>query len=195
MDKTFRVVFTYILQRGAVRKKETGFCGDFRGILHGKKTIKQAKGYCFVYIRHLPSRRKMKIRSPYSVRLKLSKLVFWVVLVLLTNGWVDYANQSLRGNSWTKAYDAVTLDDFDTFYEWIAEEIFDVDNAIPEQEGDSDHSGKIVDVKIALPAICLTCIEPFLKDMNPMWLPLNITQQNAPHIKFWDPPPNGYVVA
>ncbi len=132
----------------------------------------------------------MIIQSPYHVRTKFARYIFGAMLVLLVNGWVDHANHSLRNVSWSQLYDAWAIDDFDTFYEWVAEDLFDVEDAIPEQESDSDNTGKMVNIKI------------FLSNKHVALSPLTLTTQrgfeffyilhqleNLP-VSIWDPPPN-----
>jgi hypothetical protein len=106
------------------------------------------------------------------------------------NGWVDYANHSLRYASWTTTYNAIAQDDFDTIYEWVAEDWFDLENAIPEQEGDSDNTGKIVDIKIFFgnkqPALASLLI---LDKANPECCFILQQWNNLP-VSIWDPPPN-----
>lgn len=132
----------------------------------------------------------MRIHSPYSLRSRVSKTVFWAVLILLVNGWVDYANHSLRNPSWTKSYDSVLQDDYDTFYEWIAEELLDIENSIPEQDGDKDDTGKIVDLKIYTDVKQLVINLMLFNEGENVDFFYILQQWDNPPIGIWDPPPN-----
>jgi hypothetical protein len=132
----------------------------------------------------------MSIRSPYHSRTKYAKCIFVAVLILLVNGWVDFANHSLRNVSWTHTYAAVVLDDYDTFYEWVAEDLFNIEDAIPEQEGDSDDTGKVVDIKVYFvhKQVALSPL-PVITKGDPEFFYLLHQLKNLP-VSIWDPPPN-----
>jgi hypothetical protein len=112
------------------------------------------------------------------------------MLIILVNGWVDYANNALRNTSYFQAYDAIQIDDYDTLYEWIAEDVFGVEDAIPEQEGDADDSGKIVDVNL-VPLGGISSLHVFLLPESIIpWLIFKTEPWENPALNIWDPPPN-----
>lgn len=122
----------------------------------------------------------------------IARKIFWLILILLVNGWVDYANASLKyvqSNIYT--HDYLLQDDFDTLYEWVAESLFDVEDAIPEQEGDADDNGKISPAKILLASGSSIIHEFSLKTLSGIFLPAKnlLIPPNIP-ISIWDPPPN-----
>jgi len=134
----------------------------------------------------------MQIESPYHNRSKVAKNIFWLMLILLVNGWVDYANASLRNTRITPAGQAYFLqDDFDTFYEWIAESFFDIEDAVPEQKGDSDDAGKINVAKIILVSERLN-LQDFSIPESTQQYSFVYKLRLPPHINLsiWDPPPN-----
>jgi hypothetical protein len=114
------------------------------------------------------------------------------MLILLVNGWVDYANASLRDvriNLYTHSH--LMEDDYDTLYEWVAESLFDVNEAIPEQEGDSDDTGKISPAKIVI-ASCTSMIHDFaIPPLNGVFYPSKHLRIPLPvELSIWVPPPN-----
>ena len=137
----------------------------------------------------------MKIYSPYTIRLAFAKGVFWLVLALLVNGWVDFANHSLRGSSWLKANDAIVADDYDTLYEWIAEEWFDVEQAIPEQEQDADDNAKSPTVKLTLACHHVSIEIPGIGNLIFHHTFSRLERYNPPHLGLWAPPPNATCLA
>jgi hypothetical protein len=134
----------------------------------------------------------MKICSPFNYRLRIARFVFWILLLLLVNGWIDYANQSLRNNNWALQYDSISIDDYDTIYEWVAEELFDVENAVPEQKGDTDDPGKVVDLKIISMALHLGTDFLFTIKINQEPILYTIAQCKNPSFSIWVPPPNSH---
>ena len=132
----------------------------------------------------------MHIHSPYYSRMFFARTTFWVMLLLLANGWVDLANSSLRSNSWVRSYDAVVFDDFDTLYEWIAEELFDVEEATPEQENDPDDHGKNTTLKVTLASHTLDLHLDQDRYQQQMGLPFPAKMMKNIALGIWDPPPN-----
>jgi hypothetical protein len=112
------------------------------------------------------------------------------MLLLLMNGWVDYANYALRNTGYFNTYNAVAIDDYDTLYEWIAEDVFGVEEAIPEQEGDADDSGKIVDIKL-VPLGGTSALQlSLLPEAVTHRVAYNTGQWENPSFNIWDPPPD-----
>jgi hypothetical protein len=134
----------------------------------------------------------MQIVSPYQRRSRVAGMLFWLMLMLLVNGWVDGANASLRDSRFVdKAQNQLLEDDFDTFYEWIAESYFDIEDAVPEQNGDSDDTGKMNALKIVLDFERQLIHDFSIPDLNTEYIAvykLNL----PPHINLsiWHPPPN-----
>ncbi|HMP92637.1 MAG TPA: hypothetical protein PKD90_07190 [Phnomibacter sp.] len=63
----------------------------------------------------------------------------WLVWIMLVNGMVN-ADYLLPNNVNTLALQQVNKpDDFDTIYEWVAEEIFGLEDAIPENNDTDDN--------------------------------------------------------
>lgn len=90
------------------------------------------------------------VENPFLFRRKLALNVFWVVLLLLINGWVDFASNFLTNKQYNPLGNQIVFDDIDSCYEWIAEEIFGIENAIPEGENGSDEQGSTHNIKITL---------------------------------------------
>lgn len=80
----------------------------------------------------------------------MARLLLGPILLLLINGWIDFANYSLLPYSHSQTGQSVEFDDYDTMYEWVAEEIFEIEEAQPEQEGETDYTGKINPYKVTL---------------------------------------------
>ncbi len=78
----------------------------------------------------------MQKRETYRKRILLGKLIFPVCLLLLVNGWVDFSFSSYPTNAVSTSSFHEPFDDYDSFYEWMAETCYDLEDAIP--EGDSD---------------------------------------------------------
>ena len=85
----------------------------------------------------------------------VARLVFGFMTVLLINGWIDHSNLGIIPQANVQTGYQMSWDDFDNMYEWVAEELFDVEEALPEQEGDNDDAGKINPYKISLATIDL----------------------------------------
>jgi hypothetical protein len=114
------------------------------------------------------------------------------MLMLLVNGWVDGANASLRDSRIVhSAQNQLLEDDFDTFYEWIAESYSDIEDAVPEQKGDSDDTGKMNPVKIVLDSERHLLHDFSIPNLNTKYIVVN-TLNLPPYINLsiWDPPPN-----
>ncbi len=106
------------------------------------------------------------------------------------NGWIDYSNYALKPMINSKTGQSIIFDDYDTLYEWVAEEICEVEEALPEQEGDNDDTGKINPNSVALEnnriEFTITQILPSVS-----YKALRQTDQlSKGHFLQWTPPPN-----
>jgi hypothetical protein len=120
----------------------------------------------------------------------VAQYVFWAMLLLLVNGWVDFANHALTNKQYSLSSSQFIFDDFDTCYEWIAEEIFGVENAIPEEENGSDEQGSTQNLKITLAfneGFDVDILPPYYKSE---FADLILSRIPYPFIAGWVHPPN-----
>lgn len=61
---------------------------------------------------------------------------------MLVNLWVDVNDWAFTTTTDANGTSVASYDDFDSLYEWVAEELFAMDEATPENEGSADDNGE-----------------------------------------------------
>lgn len=130
------------------------------------------------------------IKNPYIVKRSVAQYVFWAMLLLLVNGWVDFANHALTNKQYSLSSGQFVFDDFDTCYEWIAEEVFGVEDAIPEEENGSDEQGSTQNPKITLVCNEFIDVEEIPTCYEIEYGDLILNKIPFPFIAGWVHPPN-----
>jgi hypothetical protein len=135
----------------------------------------------------------MRIQHPYRHRHIPGKILLWVVLVMLVNLWVDVNDWAFAQAQHNDGVAKTTYDDFDSLYEWVAEALFALEDATPENDESPDNNGegKVLITKItwmqqAVSAIYTIGTTEPLKNYT---LNLHETLTN-PWQPVWSPPPN-----
>ncbi len=70
--------------------------------------------------------------TTFGKRILLGKIVFPVCLLLLVNSWIDHSFYTFYPPSIAASSLQQNFDDYDTFYEWLADTWCSVEDAIPE---------------------------------------------------------------
>ncbi len=130
------------------------------------------------------------VENPFLFRRNVAQYVFWAMLLLLVNGWVDFANHALSNKQYNLSTGQIIFDDFDTCYEWIAEEMFGLEDAIPEEENGSDEQGSTQNLKITLAFNEFTTYVVIPAFYESQYADYILSKIPYPFIAGWVQPPN-----